>query len=343
MYKTSLGLKIEEPTQEILESFKAVEGNNYLYFGRVRNGKTYSATADIIDLLKRGEIVYANWDIKFDDYDERTSLLAVFMKFVAGKRHFYKFSKKNFHYFRPDDVDPIFLGKLVSVHVFIDEGQWLFNSHIRDRAEDEYAVAKRKLILHGGHYCRSLSVITQRPMNVFPDIRSQIAIWYHCEKKFQLGRFIIFSRSEIQDMKNNEPDLEAVLRTKVYFGRRSIYEAYNTHAMRDDDAIESVPDFEVFQLNFWDRLRLLISFLPFASRIMRERKVEPFMVNRKISNKDYPRTLKGFVWYLLGREWVSPSLVENSVFSKSETGLRSDLGWKIRDIGINEEVRRAKP
>ena len=59
MIKNSLGEKVTEPTQDILDFFAPLEGDNCLYFGRVRNGKTYSATADILDLLKRGEIVYA--------------------------------------------------------------------------------------------------------------------------------------------------------------------------------------------------------------------------------------------------------------------------------------------
>ena len=215
------------------------------------------------------------------------------------------------------------MGRLVGVHVFIDEGQWLFNSHIREKAESPEAVAKRKLILHGGHYCRSLNVITQRTTNVFPDIRSQIAIWYHCEKKFSLGRVIIFQRSEIQDMKNGEPDMDAVMHTKVYFGKKRIYYAYNTHGMREQDAIVDVPKFEVYQLSFGQRFLVLLRLLPLFSRIMREKEAKPnketlndkvlkLRFGRAMKSKekqervikpvmrpeDYPRTVKGFIQYL---------------------------------------------
>jgi hypothetical protein len=334
MNNKSFGLKIEEPTQEILDFFAPVEGNNCLYFGRVRNGKTYSATADIIELLKRGEIVYANWDITFKDYDERQNFFVVFLKFVTGYKYFYKFTKDNFHYFEPDKVDPVFLSRLVGVHIFIDEGQWLFNSHIRDKAEDEVAIAKRKLILHGGHYCRSLNVITQRTTNVFPDIRSQIAIWYHCEKKFSLGRLIIFQRSEIQDMKQGEPDMEAVIHTKVYFGKKEVYDAYNTHAMRESDAIEEEPVYEVYALTGSQRLNLLLAFVPFVGRFIRQRKAKA--VKQPMS--EYPQTLKGFVYYVLGirlnvvggqiersiasKKWDISSLKENSGIPKTESGPR---------------------
>ena len=300
--KQALGVKIEEPTQDILNFFKPVEGLNCLYFGKVRNGKTYSATADIIDLLQAGEVVYANWDIHFKDYDEQDHFFPVFMKFIGFQRHFYKFSHENFHYFEPDNVDPVYLGKLVNAHIFIDEGQWLFNSHIREKADDEYSVAKRKLILHGGHYCRSLNVITQRPTNVFLDIRSQIAIWYHCKKVFSLGNLKIFQRDEIQDMKDNEPDIESVMHSKVYFGKKSIYDAYNTHAMRDKDAIVEVPKYEVYDLTGFERLNLFLSFMPFVGRFMRQRKAKGIHKTRIVySSNDYPKTIGGFLRYTFGR------------------------------------------
>ena len=252
------GTLMQEKTAEIYSIFSPVEGLNTVYYGKVRNGKTYNATADIIELLERGEIVFANWHINFEGFDERASFLHVLLKTVFGKKYFYKFNSGNFHFL--DMEDPLListLNKLVGVHIFIDEGQWIFNSHLKTDDPD-----KRRLILEGGHYCRSLNVITQRPMNIMKDIRSQINIWYKCSKKFQWGNFIMFQREEIQDMKDDVPDEDPEVRrpTKVYRAKKKVFDSYSTHAMRRPDAIVVPLDFDVYQTSVIDRLSMLISF-----------------------------------------------------------------------------------
>jgi len=252
----------QEVTGEILNLFKPVEGQTAFYYGRIRNGKTYSATADILELLKRGEVVYANWKLNLDDFDEREHFGTALMKFVFGKKLFFKYKKENFHYFSPDSIDIEFLGKLVGVHLFIDEGQWIFNSHTRDKSDDPIAIAKRRLILHGGHYCRSLNVITQRPVNIFKDVRSQIHIWYKCEKLLSFGRFILFRRQSYEFMKDDLPDEDQPTgRPKIYVADPKIFEAYNTHGMRREDAIERIANFTAYELTRWQQLKMLLSRL----------------------------------------------------------------------------------
>lgn len=254
---------MQEKTKEIYEVFQPSEGLNTVYYGKVRNGKTYAATKDIIDLIERGEIVYANWIIDFDDFDERKSFKIVLAKTLVGKKNFYVFKKENFHYINVTDPEhPAFksiaeLHKLVGVHVFIDEGQWIFNSHSR---KDD--VDARHLILEGGHYCRTLNVITQRPNNIYVDVRSQIQIWYKCEKVFQLGGLIRFDRTEIQEMKEDLPwqDPDARPLIKGYWASKRVYTRYETHGMRAQDAIIEPPKFDVYQTSFFDRIVLLASF-----------------------------------------------------------------------------------
>lgn len=238
------GTKNQERTKEIFEIFRPVEGLNIVYYGQVRNGKTYAATADIIDLLRAGHIVYANWQIDLEDFDERQDFWRVLFKFVFRKKYFYKFKKENFHYFPPDDIDIGKLGNLVGVDLFIDEGQWIFNSHVKDQDPE-----KRKLVLHGGHYCRTLNVITQRPVNIFKDIRSQVHIWYKCVKRLQLGSFILFQRFEYQAMLDDLPDEdEPAGRPKTYIGDKKIFNSYNTHGMRSSSAVEPQRQMEVYAL-----------------------------------------------------------------------------------------------
>jgi len=215
--------------ENVLELFAPVEGQVAFYYGRIRNGKTYSATADILDLLDRGEIVYANWRIEWEGIDERKSFSHVLMKLLFGKKDFFIYDKKNFHYFHPDEIDVDFLGRLVGVHIFIDEGQWIFNSHVRNPDP-----VKQKLILHNGHYCRSLNIISQRPSNVFKDMRSQIHIWYKCDKVLGYP-FLLFRKTEYQDMKEENVDEDAdPVSTKWYFGSARMLNAYDSHFMRLD-------------------------------------------------------------------------------------------------------------
>lgn len=277
----TVGKEIVEKTDEILEVFQPVEGFNYVYYGRIRNGKTYAAVADIIELLNRGEVVFANWQINFKGFDQRESILMVIMKFLTKRDYFYCFHPENFHYFDSSDPKIVeFLNKLVGVHIFVDEGQWLFNSHLKTDDPD-----KRRLILEGGHYCRSLYVITQRPQNIMKDIRSQIHVWYKCEKVFQFGNIIRFIRTEIQDMKDDIPDEDnpnIKYKVKAYWASKRIFNSYNTHAMRRNDAIRFVPSFDVYQLNWSEKVSILMyRLVPKALRRRRRQHDAPAPVVKK--------------------------------------------------------------
>lgn len=248
---------MEQKTAEIYSMFQPVEGFNQVYYGKVRNGKTYAATRDILELLQRGEVVYANWKVNFDGYDERNNFWVALIKLIVGKEYFYDYKGSNFHYIDTNNPNLIQdLNRLVGVHLFIDEGQWIFNSHLKTDDPD-----KRRLVLEGGHYCRSLNVITQRPSNILKDIRSQVHIWFKCEKVFSLGKLIRFVRYEIQDMKDDLPDEEMVTSTRAYWGRSRYYNAYNTHAFRREDAVIKPPEFDVYKTTLFDRVVLVVSFL----------------------------------------------------------------------------------
>jgi len=250
---------VTEKTKEIYALFQPVEGLNTVYYGKVRNGKSYAATCDIFELLRQGEVVLANWDIDFSHYDQREDFKVVALKYIVGKDIFYRFTAQNFVYIDTEDPDLIKkMNLIVGAHLFIDEGQWIFNSHLK--TDD---VEKRKLILEGGHYCRTLNVITQRPQNILKDIRSQVNIWYKCEKALQFGSFILFRRWEFQDLTTDDlPDEELPeSRPKHYWGRASIFNAYNTHGRRSKDAKVAVPEFEVYKLGFFEHTALLLKHL----------------------------------------------------------------------------------
>lgn len=281
------GTLMEQKTAEIYDIFAPVEGYNYVYYGKVRNGKTYTAVADIITLLEQGEVVYANFKVNFEGYDERQSFRIMFLKFIFGKRYVYHFKKENFHYIDTNSPDLIsHLNKLVGVHLFIDEGQWIFNSHLKNDDPE-----KRRLILEGGHYCRSLNVITQRPINILKDIRSQINIWYKIEKRIHWGSFIVFSKFSIEDMVDDVPNEDPELKPPVtnYIAREAIFNAYDTHGMRHKDAIELEPYFDVYTFTVKEHLLHLISLLPIPQKFKQwpTRVRRPSKEQKPLDKKNY--------------------------------------------------------
>lgn len=243
--------------QLLLDLFEPDEGTVNFYYGRIGNGKTYSATADILDLLRKGRVVYCNWKIDFSGFDEREHFMYAFFRWFMFKKRFYKFNKENLRYFSPDDVDIKFLGGLTDCEVFIDEGQWIFDSY----KGTDFSVEKRKLILHTRHFNRSLNIISQRTQALHVTARGQVNRFFKCEKKLTYP-FLVFKRTEFQDMKENDVDEEAEpISTKTYIANKRVLEAYNSKYMRSGVPKSQDVNFDAFDLNFWERTKLLLSFL----------------------------------------------------------------------------------
>jgi len=154
-------------SDELIDVFEASEGSINLYYGLIGHGKTYSATADILQLLKQGKVVYCNWKINVSDFDDRDSLLISFINLLIGRKRYYHIPcSKNLHYFSADEdrfenhlnlVE--WLSSLNECHIFFDEGQDMFDSY----EGTKFSKLKRRLILHTRHYHRVLNIITQRP------------------------------------------------------------------------------------------------------------------------------------------------------------------------------------
>ena len=127
-----------------------------------------------------------------------------------------------------------------------------------------------KLVLHGRHYLRSLLIMTQRPSNISKTTRSQINVWYRCVKRFDLFGFMLFSKFEIQDMKDDLPvdfikddegrEFPNGKVTNYFVNKRNdpVFRAYNTHAMRQADALDVKPEFEGYELSRMDIMRLIM-------------------------------------------------------------------------------------
>lgn len=250
---TEFGTKLSE--QEILAYFRpSHEGEINLYFGRIGNGKTAGATADILDLLEKGQVVYANWRINFEGYDERKSIRAIIWKILFFRKGFYVFPKENFHYFNSENVDMAFLSNLTDCHVFIDEGQWIFDSYKGTTFDPE----SRRLILHTRHFNRSLNIVSQRTQAIHVSARAQINRFYKFVKILSYP-IILIKRYEYQDMKQNDVDEEAdPISVKTYWLTKRIMRAYNSKYLRGGVPVSQKVYFDVYDMSLKDKFRALL-------------------------------------------------------------------------------------
>lgn len=305
----------------LLDLFEPDEGTVNFYYGRIGNGKTYSATADILELLRKGRVVYCNWIIDFTGFDEREHVLYAIMRFFTFRKRFYKFNKENLHYFSPDDVDIKFLGKLTDCEVFIDEGQWIFDSY----KGTDFSVEKRKLILHTRHFNRSLNIISQRTQALHVTARGQVNRFFKCEKKLTWP-FLIFKRTEFQDMKENDVDEESEpVSVKSYFANKRVLNAYNSKYMRAGVPKSQDVQFEAYDLNFRERLALLLSFLHLTRRPRPPRRAEKTLGdnNGRASIKNITDDTKGI---------VSPLQVRLGSIQRNVGGTRGFIGNSTEEI-----------
>lgn len=199
MQNESIGKKV--PLNDLLDAFTASEGSINMYYGLIGNGKTYAATSDIIDLLKQGKVVYANWRIIVDDFDDRESFFMLFMNLVLFRKRFYKIPcAQNLHFFDPESFNSTtelveWLSKLNDCHIFFDEGQDMFDSY----EGTKFSKAKRRLILHTRHYHRTLNIISQRPTAIQVSARGNVNRFYKCVK-LASWPWPRFARYEFQEM-----------------------------------------------------------------------------------------------------------------------------------------------
>lgn len=244
--------------------FPAQEGEIDQYFGKIRNGKTYIATADAYKDLCKGKIVYANWHIQWQGYDERKSKWHLFWGALGIKRVYKKFPKENFHYLPVDANFFSVFETLTDCIVYLDEGHIAFDSYEMAKMD----IGRRAAVLHTGHYDRTIKIISQRPTAIHVTLRANVNRFFQCVKIIDLkkipllGRFLpslrLFKRVEYQETTGQETvDLTMPEGTRFYWGKKKVYELYNTKYLRGDTP-DSQPNFaQMFRLGAKDALRLL--------------------------------------------------------------------------------------
>jgi len=276
--------------EDLLEVFSATEGSINMYYGMIGHGKTYSATSDILDLLKEGKVVYANWHIIVPDYDDREDLLMSIKNLLFFRKNYYFIpASTNLRYFDPDNFNTTgelveWLSSLNDCHIFFDEGQDMFDSYEGTR----FSKAKRRLILHTRHYHRTLNIISQRPTAIQVSARGNVNRFYKCTKLFHLPILGIplFCRYEFQEM-TGETVNEASdpVSKKYYLGNPKVFNAYNTDYLAQGIEKSQVVNFQAFQLHFFLRLAVFLrnilkpikdlSQISFEKKLQKKDEIEP--------------------------------------------------------------------
>jgi len=243
------------PIDDLIDVFAASEGAINMYYGLIGNGKTYAATSDILDLLKQGKVVYCNWRIVVENFDDRENFWMILRNWLFFRKRFYKIPcSENLHFFDPDSFSTTgelteWLSGLNDCHVFFDEGQDMFDSY----EGTKFAKSKRRLILHTRHYHRTLNIISQRPTAIQVSARGNVNRFYKCVK-LASWPWPRFARYEFQEM-SGETVNEAVdpISKKTYWGSKRVFGAYNTDYLAEGIPKSQKVFFEAFDLSFKDR------------------------------------------------------------------------------------------
>lgn len=257
---------------DVLEMLPPDEGNISITYGRIGTGKTTRGTKNILSDLKRGIVVYANWRVKWEGYDERSSRFNIFLGLLGLKRNFYFFPKENFHYFPITEKFIDDLAQLTSCNVHLDEGHIPFDSYEATRM----GVEKRSAVFSTRHYDRSMYVYTQRANSVHINLRGNANRFFKCEvsRDFTIfkKRFIRFRVTEFQDLtpngavdetrvldKNGEEtdEYKFAVSEERYWGTKKIFNAFDSKYLR-----AGVPESQknkaiAYRLSFRDKLKML--------------------------------------------------------------------------------------
>ena len=245
---------------DLINIFEATEGSINMYYGLIGHGKTYSATSDILDLLKQGKVVYCNWHIEVEDFDDRESWIMILKNLLLFRKRFYKIPcSKNLHFFDPENFNSTgelveWLSGLNDCHIFFDEGQDMFDSYEGTR----FSKSKRRLILHTRHYHRTLNIISQRPTAIQVSARGNVNRFFKCVK-IATWPWIRFARYEFQEMtgetvdENSEP-----ISIKKYWGSNRVFNAYNTDYLAEGIPKSQAVFFEAFDLTIKDKILAFI-------------------------------------------------------------------------------------
>jgi len=228
------------------------------WYGRPRNGKTALATMSAIQDWQAGQVVYTSWPISVESFDERRSLFHLIRGLMFPWSKLYlKLSPDNLRtidVYRPDIIE--YLRSLTDCTIYLDEGHRVFNSYELTKIPQE----KQELLLHTGHFNRTIHVISQRPTALHTVLRENVEMFYKCEKLMKWP-FLLFRKTEFFDMVGNTVDEDAPSSAKWIIGKKKYLNAYNTRYLRGDTPTSQTLLYEAYMLNYGHKIKALYDLM----------------------------------------------------------------------------------
>lgn len=200
-----------------------IEHGIYCYCGRLGQGKTYAMVRDVIRQLNRGVVVYTNFTINWDGFDQRQSPLALFFAYLGIKRNFVHYPATNLRFLPVDSTWHEKFGKLKNCIVAIDEAYVLFDSYQMSKMP----MSQRLNILQTRKFDRSIWYTTQRPTSVHVVMRGMTNVFYRCEK-WNAPFITLFARDEFDLASDETLDVDHRLSRKLYWGDKKFFGMYDT-------------------------------------------------------------------------------------------------------------------
>jgi hypothetical protein len=259
---TEIGTRRVLDQGELLDLIGVQAGFLAQIYGKIKNGKTYLATVMAMETVRQGQVVYVNWPIVWDGYDERKIWHKKLLGVLGLKKTFRKYPQSNLHFADLSNLDNVKIddeptGKnfydwfagLTSCTCFFDEGHIYYDSYLALKMD----MSKRLAILETAHYDRSVYIISQRASAIHAVLRGNVNIFYKCEKIREpfLWLKAKFRRVEFQETANDEKpneERETIVDPETgkreygdylwaesivsYTGNKKIYNAYNSKYRR---------------------------------------------------------------------------------------------------------------
>lgn len=213
----------------------ADEGELWQIYGKVKNGKSLVATRMALKDLKRGQVVIANWRIKWEGFDETKKFWRRLFFKLGLKKSLRIFPPENFIFLDPTMDGRDLLGRIAhttDAKLYLDEGHRYFDSYKRTDMNME----TREVALLTAHFNRSITIISQRPTAIHVSLRGNVNRFFKCEKilKFPFSKWCVFRVTEIQEMTNEMPDEENPERSVIFLATKKLYGLYDYKSMRGD-------------------------------------------------------------------------------------------------------------
>ncbi len=253
-------LVLEKDDIGVYDLFPPDEGSIQLYYGRIGSGKTFALTKELLDDLESGKIVYSNWKVDFEGFDERLNIISLIFGFFGFKRKYINIPRENFHYvdlrnFKGGEFTD-WLASLTDCVIYIDEGHTVLNSYERT----DISRSKQNAITFTRHFDRTIKIASQRWQNIHVQARANVNMFVKCEKIFKFGSIVRFRVSEYQDLDS----LSAVDETnptdvRHYWGSSRIFKAYNTKYLRGNLYTSQMNLIEIWKLKrneIWSLLKV---------------------------------------------------------------------------------------